>query len=75
MDSWISQTELDAVQHADRKTPYLIRGVSQSYFSVARYYGGATFNGSSYIYFAATDELVRDDIVKLVKKLRRKARV
>lgn len=71
--SYLTQEELDAVNASDlpRKTPFVIRGVSQSQFSIARYYGGLKFNGSDYTYFPEADELVRDDVVKFITKLRK----
>ena len=42
--------------------PEEIHYVSQTQFSVARYYGGCTFNGASYVYDAENDKLVRKDI-------------
>lgn len=72
--SWLTDAELEAVQHLKRDTPYIIRSVSQGYFSIARYYGGAKYNGDSYTYVPSTDELVRDDVMKTVKKMRRPAK-
>jgi hypothetical protein len=43
-------------------TPEKIFNVSQSQFSVARYYGGCTFNGASYHYDAESDTLTRMDV-------------
>lgn len=42
--------------------PEEIRNVSQSHFSVARRYGGCTFQGAGYHYDAETDTLVRFDV-------------
>lgn len=42
--------------------PERIYGVSQSQFSVARYYGGCKFAGKTYHYDANTDSLVRMDV-------------
>ena len=36
--------------------------VSQSQLSIARYYGGLTFNGAHYYYDAASDTLTRADV-------------
>jgi hypothetical protein len=55
-----------------RKTPYVIEGVSHGMFSVARHYGGASFNGSHYVYNPTNDTLVRDDVLKVAAKLKRK---
>ena len=43
--------------------------VRTSYFSIARYYNGCKVNGQSYTYFQQDDILVRDDVVKFLKKL------
>lgn len=63
-------SHLDGLEECDlhRRTPYGMKGVSVGYFSIARYYGGATLNGDSYIYFSDTDELVRDDVLAWKKK-------
>ena len=71
--SHLTQTELDALQASTlpRKTAFLIGSVSRSMFSVARHYGGATVNGSSYLYLPLSDELIRDDVAKWLAKLRK----
>lgn len=38
--------------------------ISYSQLSIARYYGGLTVNGSSYIYDPRTDQLIRSDVFK-----------
>lgn len=63
--------EIALLQHLPSDTPYAIKHVSQSQFSIARHYGGMKFNGQSYTYFPPGDELIRDDVVKLVEKTRR----
>lgn len=47
-----------------------MRNVSQTQFSIARYYGGCQYNGDSYTYLPETDELIRDDVLQW--KLKRK---
>lgn len=69
--SWLTQPELDAVQHLHQRAPYQIQFVCDGYFSVARHYGGMAYNGSHFVYFADCDSLVRDDVVKLVTKMRK----
>lgn len=54
-----------------QRTPYVIAGVSRSMFSIARYSGGCTYNGCSYTYMPQHDELIRDDVLKLVTKQRK----
>ena len=75
MTSYLTQEEIEALKASSlrRDAPFLIRGVSHSQFSIARHYGGATFVGWHYTYMPAYDELVRDDVVKWVKR-RRKVR-
>ena len=74
--SYLTEEEIDALQNTDlhRETPFLIRGVSQTQFSIARYYGGVKYNGHAYTYLADTDELIRDDVEKWVTKRRKPKR-
>lgn len=52
-----------------QEAPERIYGVSQSQFSIARYYGGCKAYGETYHYDANTDSLVRMDIWrKQIKK-------
>ena len=56
-----------------RKSPFGITNVTQTQFSIARYYGGINFNGSIYIYHPYTDELIREDVMKWrAKELKKK---
>lgn len=48
--------------------------VSRSQLSIARFYGGATVNGSRYVYDPATDSLTREDVVKRRANAARQAR-
>ena len=68
----MTEEEIDALQLSklDRATPFVIGGVSQSQLSIARYYGGCKFQGQNYSYLPITDELLRDDVVKWLKKHR-----
>ena len=50
------------------ESPERLYGISNSHLSIARHYGGCTFNGKRYVYIAERDELVRDDIYKADKK-------
>lgn len=72
--SHLTQAELEALQASDlpRDTPLVLRKVSHSYFSTARLCGGCKINGNHYTYVPTTDELIRDDVVKFLAKLRRK---
>ena len=58
----------------DRQSPFMIRHVSKTQFSIARYYGGVSFNGQNYAYLPATDELIRYDVAKWLAKRRREER-
>lgn len=73
MSSYLTQEEADALQTSrlPRDAPFLIEGVRQGQLSVARHYGGAIYNGWRYTYMPATDELVRDDVLKWVARRRR----
>ena len=70
-ETYLSGDELAAIQSLPRDTPYVIRGISRGMFSLARHYGGMTYQGKSYEYRAETDECVRRDVVKFVAKLRK----
>lgn len=67
-----TQAELEAMGSLKKGAPFIIRNVTATQFSIARHYGGINYAGHFYAYFAATDELVRDDCLKLVAKLRKK---
>lgn len=47
------------------------RDVSMTQLSIARHYGGAQLPGGSFTYIPHTDELIRDDVLRYVTKLRR----
>jgi len=51
-----------------RKTPFGITGVSNTQFSIARHFGGITFQGDIYVYNPVTDELIRGDVLKWASK-------
>lgn len=46
------------------------RDVSYTQLSIARYYGGTNVNGVHYTYIPESDELVRDDVLKMIMKRR-----
>lgn len=60
------------LDHVDGSAPISISHVSQTQLSVARHYGGCTYDGKPYIYNYNTDELIREDIMKAVEKMRKK---
>jgi len=51
----------------NRITPFMIANVSMTQFSIARHFGGITFQNKPYRYFAETDVLIRDDVVRWLK--------
>ena len=44
------------------------RDVSHTQLSIARHSGGTTINGKRFTYIPETDELIRDDVLKAIKK-------
>lgn len=69
--TYFRQGELDLIQHLPKDTPYGIQHVSKTQLSIARYFGSIKYNGQNYTYFSPSDELIRDDVLKLVVKIRR----
>lgn len=71
--SHMTESELVALNASTlpRDAPFAIQGVSLGFFSVARRYGAAVFNGARYTYIPATDELIRDDVIKWLAKQRK----
>lgn len=67
-DDEITELQIGGISNI---TPYVIQGVMHTQFSVARYFGACKFNGHTYTYFPSTDELIRDDVLKLVTKWRK----
>ncbi len=70
--SYLIHEEVRAAQKLHRRAPYAISSISQSVFSIARLYGGMTYQGCAYTYFPEHDECVRDDVLKMVEKMRKK---
>jgi hypothetical protein len=54
-------------------SPYVINGVMNMQFSIARFYGGVKFNGYSYTYSPVDDQLVRRDVLAWITKQRKAA--
>ena len=50
------------------------REVSMTQLSIARYSGAITVDDKRYTYMPETDELIRDDVLKAIKRHKRKAR-
>jgi len=76
MNSFLTESEIGDLQESNlsRKTPFAIRGVSQTQFSIARHYGGINYQGQPYTYVPETDELIRDDVLKWVVNRRKAAK-
>jgi hypothetical protein len=70
--SYLTADEVQAAQTLHQRAPYALRNVSMGFFSIARHYGGLTFQGCHYTYMPGHDECVRDDVLRLVTKLRKK---
>lgn len=51
-----------------RRTPFGMTNVSMTQLSIARHYGGITFQGEEYTYIPTTDELIRNDVMKWQRK-------
>ena len=69
---YMTADEVQAAQKLHRRAPYALCSVSHGFFSIARHYGGLTFQNCSYSYMPGHDECVRDDVLKMVAKLRKK---
>lgn len=74
--SHLTELELQMLDLSDlpRDTPFIIQHVCQTQFSIARHYGGCKYQGKSYSYIQATDELIREDVAKWLSKMRKKAK-
>lgn len=68
---FLTAAEVMAAQALPKGTPYAITGVSSGMFSLARRFGGITLQGMHYTYIDEHDELVRDDVLRMVRKMRR----
>ena len=74
--SYLTAAEVRAAQVLHQRAPYALCNVSHGFFSIARHYGGLTYQDCSYTYMPGHDECVRDDVLMLVGTLRRlKAKV
>jgi hypothetical protein len=70
--SYLTADEVQAAQTLHKRAPFALCNVSMGFFSIARYYGGLTLQGCHYTYMPGHDECVRDDVLRLVTKLRKK---
>lgn len=69
--SYLSEDEVAAAQVLPDNAPYAICHVSTGIFSVFRHYARMSFQGYPYTYMPEHDECIRDDVLALVRKLRR----
>lgn len=69
---YLQADEVQAAQTLHKRAPYALCNVSHGFFSIARHYGGCTFQGCHYTYMQGHDECVRDDVLRLVTKIRKK---
>lgn len=71
MRNYLTKDEVAAAQALHKRAPYVVCNVSESMFSLARHYGGMKLQGCNYTYIAAHDECIRDDVLKMVTKMRK----
>ena len=69
--NYLTEDEVKAAGNLHQRAPYALCNVSMGFFSIARHYGGLTFQDCHYTYMDGHDECVRDDVLKLVTKMRR----
>lgn len=78
MKSYLTQEEYEELLindiMKDENTLILYRNVSHGQLSIARYSGGARINGATYTYIDATDELLREDALKELTRMRKNAK-
>ena len=72
--SYLTAEEVQAAQALHKRAPYALCSVSQGFFSIARHYGGLTFQGCHYTYMPGHEECVRDDVLMLVAKMRKRSK-
>jgi hypothetical protein len=71
--SYLTAEEVQAAQLLHQRAPYALCHVSDGFFSIARHYGGLTYNNCSYTYVPEHDECVRDDVLRMVTARRKAA--
>jgi hypothetical protein len=71
--SHLTKAELAAVNESTlhKMTPYVIDDVCRSNFASARQTGSMKSGSDSYTYLDATDEPIRDDVLKWLEKRRK----
>ena len=70
--SYLAADEVQLSQTLHKRAPFALCNVSTGFFSIARYYGGMAFQGCAYRYIEEHDECVRVDVLRLVRKMRKK---
>jgi hypothetical protein len=70
--SYLTADEVQAAQALHTRAPYALCNVSNGFFSLARHCGGLTYQGCKYAYIPGHDECVRYDVLRLVKRLRKR---
>ena len=73
MSSHFTQAEWEVVLATYPGEQFAFHHVSQTQLSIARYCGGITFGSYQYTYLPYTDELIRDDVLKLILDARKDA--
>lgn len=70
---YLTDAEMAALNQSklDRTTPFAIYNASQTQFSIARFYGGCTYQGKEYVYIPPFDALVRHDVMKFLGQMRK----
>lgn len=71
--SYLTPDELAYVDllGTSRLTPFVIMNVSNTQFSIARHYGGITYQGAGYAHLPDHDELIRRDVLEMVQRYRK----
>ena len=64
--------ELAAAASLHTREPFCLYNITDGPLSLALYHGGMKFNGCSYTYIPEHDECVRDDVLRLALKMRKK---
>ena len=72
--SALSSAELLALQLSDLPVvphaPFIIQPVAGTIYSTCRHAGRATVQGYAYTYVSAFDELIREDVLRWLRKCR-----
>ncbi len=69
--SYLTADEVAAAQVLHKRAPYALLQVSHGFFSIARNFGGLTYQDCRYTYMDGHDECIRDDVLKLVTGMRK----